>query len=84
VEKNGAVSVAMPGYSETRESAAKRLYRIADKWDKGPQPMYSVRVDIWQGALCEPCEKGHMARWLDAVSPEAKRQNAEVKVNKAI
>ena len=84
VKKNGVVSVAMPGYSETREAAARRLYRIADKWDKGPESMYSVRVDVWQGALCDPCERGHMDTWLEAVSPEQKRQNQEVKVNKAI
>ena len=58
-----------PRQDETREAAAARLYRLADKWDKGPMPMYSVKVDVWQGALCSPCEKGHMHRWMEAVAP---------------
>ncbi len=70
VQRDGADVVLMPAYNEMRSMAAERLYRVADVWRHGPQPMADGRIECWQPALCEPCEANHQRAWLEAVSPK--------------
>lgn len=68
------VAVSSPRRDEVRESAAGRLYSVADKYEDGPQESAVAGYVFWQPEICNLCMGRHVMAWFDSMFP-AKRSN---------